>query len=59
MNHKQKVTLARKLQTKEERKRKGNGIFESAGWEHRKQAIHERVIQHEARLSPVKEGETL
>lgn len=49
MNHKQKQRLARKLQTSEEAREKGKGIFESAGWEKRKDLIEKRIQKREAR----------
>lgn len=49
LSHKQKVKMARKMQTAEEKSRKYqpagvyHGIFMSAAWEKRKKSIQKRI----------------
>lgn len=41
--HKQKVKLARRLMSKKELITKGQWLFDTVGWSHRRQAIADRV----------------
>lgn len=49
MTHKQKVKLARKMQTKEEAREKGKGIFLSLFWQSKKEAMKKRLAEKEKR----------
>ncbi len=49
MKHREKLRLARKLQTPEEAKEKGKGVFESAGWETRADRIQREVKKRESK----------
>lgn len=44
MKHKDKIKLARRMQTKDERKEKGTGVFDSKEWKIRKAKRHKKEI---------------
>lgn len=54
MTHKQKKTLARKLQTRLEQKEKGRGIFDSLAWQQRAAAIAARVVRTQKKSKKVR-----
>lgn len=43
MKHSEKVKMAKKMQSKDELKKKGEGVFDSKAWDVRKKAIALRV----------------
>lgn len=47
--HTAKVKMAKKMQSREELKKKGEGIFLSKAWEERKKAIALRVKNKQAK----------